>query len=201
MVKDYGYIRVSSKDQNASRQLIALSEAGIDAANFFIDYESGKDFDRKNYKKLVNVLKDGDVLYIKAIDRLGRNYDEIIEQWSYLVRKKGIDIVVLDCPILDTRVKNNGLTAKVITDIFLQLMSYVAQIERDNIKQRQFEGIQAAKASGVRFGRPEKKPPEHFQSVYKEWCEKMISGREAARQLDVTHNTFGKWAKDVKNKS
>lgn len=195
---EYGYIRVSTKDQNADRQYNALEEAGIDRKKYFIDYESGKNFDRTNYKKLVRVLKKGDVLYVKAIDRFGRNYDEIIEQWSFLVRKKGIDIVVLDCPILDTRVKTNGLTSKVITDIFLQLMSYVAQIERDNIKQRQFEGIQAAKEKGIKFGRPEKEKPENFHCVYKQWCLKTISAREAARQLSVTHNTFGKWVKEEK---
>ncbi|MEG0527433.1 MAG: recombinase family protein, partial [Longicatena sp.] len=174
---EYGYIRVSTKDQNADRQYIALQNVGVHVERCFVDYESGKNFARTNYRKLIRVLKEGDVLYVKAIDRLGRNYDEIIEQWSFLVRKKGIDIVVLDCPILDTRVKTNGLTGKVITDIFLQLMSYVAQIERDNIRQRQSEGIQAAKAKGVRFGRPEKIKPDNFHSVYEEWSKKMISKR------------------------
>lgn len=192
---EYGYIRVSSKDQNTDRQYRAMIEAGLKPENLFTDKESGKDFNRTNYKKMVKKLKAGDVFFVKAIDRLGRNYDEIIVQWSYLTRKKEVDIVVLDCPILDTRVKVNGLTGKVITDIFLQLMSYVAQIERDNIKQRQLEGIRSAKLKGVQFGRPPTKIPDNYEEVYHQWCKRIISGREAARRLDVNHNTFTKWAK------
>lgn len=198
-VEKYGYVRVSSRDQNADRQINAMLEIDIKKEKLFIDYESGKDFDRKNYKKMVKKLKAGDIVFIKAIDRLGRNYDEIIQQWSFLTRTKAIEMVVLDCPILDTRVKVNGLTAKVITDIFLQLLSYVAQIERDNIKQRQVEGIKAAKLRGVRFGRPEKVLPSDFSRVYEEWTNKIISKREAARRLDVTHNTFGKWVENHQN--
>lgn len=198
-MKELGYIRVSSKDQNPDRQYLALEEAGIQKENIFTDFESGKDFNRKNYRKLVRTLKKDDTLFIKAIDRLGRNYDEIIEQWSYLTKKKEIDIVVLDCPILDTREKANGLTGKVITDIFLQLMSYVAQIERDNIKQRQLEGILAAKAKGVKFGRPKMDIPDEFISVYDNWKKRTISCREASRQLKVNRNTFLRWAETREN--
>lgn len=198
-MKEYGYIRVSSKDQNPDRQFIALEEVGVLKENIYTDFESGKDFNRKSYKKLVKAIKKDDTLFIKAIDRLGRNYDEIIEQWSYLTKKKEIDIVVLECPILDTRTKINGLTGKVITDIFLQLMSYVAQIERDNIKQRQLEGIAAAKAKGVKFGRPRMAVPKEFPIVYDEWKKRTISCREAARRLKVNRNTFLRWV-DYKEK-
>lgn len=199
-MKEYGYIRVSSKDQNPDRQFIALEDVGIQKENIFIDFESGKDFNRKNYRKLIKTVKKDDTLFIKAIDRLGRNYDEIIEQWAYLTKKKEIDIVVLDCPILDTRTKKNGLTGRVITDIFLQLISYVAQIERDNIKQRQLEGIIAAKAKGVKFGRPKMEIPEEFSTVYYKWKTKTISCREASRRLHVNRNTFLRWVDAKENK-
>ena len=189
-------IRVSSKDQNTDRQYEAMIENGLKPKNLFIDKESGKDFNRTNYKRMVKKLKPNDVVFVKAIDRLGRNYDEIIEQWSLLTRKMDIDIVVIDCPILDTRVKTNGLTGKVITDIFLQLMSYVAQIERDNTKQRQMEGIKIAKEKGVQFGRPPMKRPENYDCVYEQWRKNIISAREAARRLDITHQTFGRWVKE-----
>lgn len=195
-MSEYGYIRVSSKDQNTDRQYEAMLDSGLKPENLFIDKESGKDFNRTNYKKMVKKLKSNDVVFVKAIDRLGRNYDEIIEQWSMLTRKLDIDIVVIDCPILDTRVKANGLTGKVITDIFLQLMSYVAQIERDNIKQRQMEGIKIAKEKGVQFGRPPKKRPENYEYIYEQWKKNIISAREAARRLDITHQTFGRWVKE-----
>ena len=197
-MSEYGYIRVSTKDQNPDRQIIAIKEAGILAKNIYIDYESGKDFNRKNYKKLMRVLRKNDTVFVKAIDRLGRNYDEVIAQWSFLTKNKEVDVVVIDCPILDTRTKSNGLTGKVITDIFLQLMSYVAQIERDNIKQRQKEGILAAKAKGVRFGRPPLEVPDTFLPVFSLWGDKVISCREAARRLNVNRNTFLRWVEKQK---
>ena len=198
-MKEYGYIRVSTKEQNTDRQFIALKDAGLDPKNFFVDHESGKDFNRKNYKRLVKVLKEGDVVFIKAVDRLGRNYDDIIEQWAFITKKKKVDIVVLDVEILDTREKVNGLTGKLITDIFIQLMSYFAQMERDESKVRQAEGISAAKLKGVKFGRPKKEKPEHFDEVYWKWKKRVISGREAARRLNIDHNTFGKWAAEKEN--
>ena len=194
-MSEYGYIRVSSKDQDTDRQYEAMLKIGLKPDQLYIDKESGKDFNRVNYQKMLKRLKPSDVVFVKAIDRLGRNYDEIIEQWSLLTRRKNIDIVVIDCPILDTRVKVNGLTAKVITDIFLQLMSYVAQIERDNTRQRQREGIRIAKKKGVQFGRPPKKRPENYEAVYQQWRRNVISAREAAKCLNITHQTFGKWAK------
>lgn len=193
-MKEFGYIRVSTKDQNIDRQYKALIDAGIRPENLYIDKESGKDFNRTNYKRMIRKIKTGDVVFVKAIDRLGRNYDEIIEQWTLLTRKKDVDIVILDCPILDTRTQTNGLTAKVITDIFLQLMSYVAQIERENTRQRQFEGIKIAQAKGVKFGRPAKKKPYNYHVVYNDWKNKRISAREAARRLNVANHTFKKWA-------
>lgn len=150
----YAYIRVSTKDQNIDRQVEAMKEAGIDKSKMFIDKQSGKDFERKNYKKMLRKLKAGDEVYIKSIDRLGRNYDEIIEQWRILTKDKDVDVSVLDFPLLDTKNKINGLTGKFIADLVLQILSYVAQIERENIRQRQAEGIRIAKEKGVKFGRP-----------------------------------------------
>lgn len=147
-MEKYGYVRVSSKDQNIDRQVVALIESGIEKKNLFFDRKSGKDFDRKEYKRLIKKLKANDELYIKSIDRLGRNYEEIIEQWHFLTKEKDIEIVVLDFPLLDTRHQVNGLTGKFIADLVLQILSYVAQIERENIKQRQAEGIQLAKEKG-----------------------------------------------------
>lgn len=158
---DYGYVRVSTKEQNELRQVLALREAGIADRNIFLDKQSGKDFERQNYKKLIRKIKSGDTLVIKSIDRLGRNYDEILEQWRIIAKEKGTAIVVLDMPLLDTR-KNKDLTGTLIADIVLQLLSYVAQTEREFIRQRQAEGIAAAKLQGVRFGRkPREKPPEY----------------------------------------
>lgn len=157
---DYGYIRVSTKEQNELRQILALREAGVKDKNIFLDKQSGKDFDRQNYKKLMRKLKSGDTLFIKSIDRLGRNYDEILEQWRMITKEKCVAIVVLDMPLLDTR-QNRDLTGTLIADIVLQLLSYVAQTEREFIRQRQAEGIAAAKLQGVKFGRkPMDRPPE-----------------------------------------
>ena len=189
---DYGYIRVSTKEQNELRQVLALREAGIADRNIFLDKQSGKDFERQNYKKLMRKIKSGDTLVIKSIDRLGRNYDEILEQWRIITKEKGAAIVVLDMPLLDTQ-KNKDLTGTLIADIVLQLLSYVAQTEREFIRQRQAEGIAAAKLQGVRFGRkPREKPPE-YGSLKELWVRGEISAREAARRLGITHRTFLSW--------
>lgn len=194
----YGYIRVSTKDQNEDRQRIALAEAGVPLRNIILDKQSGKDFNRPGYRRLCKKVKPGDILFIKSIDRLGRNYNEILDQWRYLTKEKQIAIVVLDMPLLDTR-KGKDLTGELIADIVLQLLSYVAQTEREFIRQRQAEGIAAAKARGVRFGRtPLPQPPEYPQ-VYQQWKDEGLSARKAGELLGVTHQTFLKWAKQREN--
>ena len=190
--KTYGYIRVSSRDQNEDRQRIAMQEFGLEGKNVFLDKQSGKDFDRPNYRRLLRKLKSGDTLVIKSIDRLGRNYEEILEQWKIITKERKVFIVVLDMPLLDTR-QGRDLTGTLIADIVLQLLSYVAQTEREFIHQRQMEGIAAAKARGVQFGRKPLERPENFISVKKSWSEGAVSARGAARQLGVTHRTFMKW--------
>ncbi len=192
--KIYGYARVSSKDQNIDRQLIALQEFGISFGNLYIDKQSGKDFKRPAYKKLMNMLHFNDVLVVKSIDRLGRNYNEIIEQWRIITKEKGVDIVVLDMPLLDTR-NNKDLIGSLIADIVLNLMSYFAQIEREFNHQRQAEGIAIAKTKGVKFGRKPKDKPKNYQEVYKEWLNGTISARSAAKKLGINHNTFLNWAR------
>ncbi len=189
---EYGYARVSTKEQNEQRQIIALEEFGLSRKQIFMDKQSGKDFERTNYRRLIRRLKEGDTLVVKSIDRLGRNYNEILEQWRIITKEKGAAIVVLDMPLLDTR-KNRDLTGTLIADIVLQLLSYVAQTEREFIHQRQAEGIAAAKAQGVRFGRPPLEKPESFTVVHLAWQKKEISAREAARRLGVTHKTFLRW--------
>ena len=200
MNKVYGYVRVSSKDQNEDRQLIALSEFPVPKKNIYMDKLSGKDFNRPQYKKLLNIIEEEDVLVIKSIDRLGRNYSEILDQWRYLTKNKRAYMVVLDMPLLDTR-KNHDLMGTLIADIVLQLLSYVAETERDNIRQRQAEGIEAARKRGVKFGRPVKKIPAAFYRVYNRWKNKKISGRVASRLLGVAYNTFIKWAAYMENES
>ena len=195
MNKIYGYIRVSSKDQCEERQIIALRDFGVDEENIYLDKMSGKDFNRPQYKKLVRKVKSGDVIVIKSIDRLGRNYDEIQQQWRNLTKDKAVDIVVIDMPLLDTRAKNKDLTGTFIADLVLQILSYVAQTERDNIKQRQSEGIKAAKDRGVRFGRPVKQIPDNYEIIKKQWQEKEISSREAAMILNVSQATFLNWTR------
>jgi len=189
---DYGYARVSTKEQNEQRQIVALEEFGLNRKQIFVDKQSGKDFERANYRKLVRRLKDGDTLVVKSIDRLGRNYNEILEQWRIITKEKDVAIVVLDMPLLDTR-KSRDLTGTLIADIVLQLLSYVAQTEREFIHQRQAEGIAVAKARGVRFGRPPLEKPESFPAVRLAWQKKEISAREAARRLGVSHKTFLRW--------
>lgn len=193
MKQRYGYVRVSSKDQNIDRQMAAMAAAGINKEKIYIDKLSGKDFNRPRYQKLAKKLKAGDEVYIKSIDRLGRNYDEIIEQWRYLTRVKDADIIVLDFPLLDTRNQINGITGKFIADLVLQILSYVAQVERENIHQRQMEGIKEAKNKGIRFGRPRTELPTDFHKVAKLWKSKKISKRKAARMLNISHTTFIRW--------
>lgn len=190
----YGYCRVSARDQNLERQIVAMKEFGIEEKNIFKEKQSGKDFERIQYKKVIHRLKPGDVFVVKSIDRMGRNYEEIIAQWKLITREKAVDIVVLDMPLLDTRVSKD-LTGTLISDIVLQLLSYVAQTERDYIKKRQAEGIAAAKARGVRFGAKPKKQPSNFEDIYLMWKNGEISAREAGRRLDVSHTTFVKWTK------
>ena len=188
----FGYIRVSSREQNEARQVIALREFGVDRV--FLDKQSGKDFNRPEYQALLQHLRFGDVLVIKSIDRLGRNYNEILEQWRRITKEIGADIVVLDMDLFDTR-RGRDLTGTLIADIVLRLLSYVAQTEREFIKQRQAEGIAAAKSRGVRFGPPEKERPVGFEELAEKWKRGDISAREAGRRLGVPHPTFLHWAR------
>lgn len=194
----YGYIRVSTKEQNEARQVIALKEYGVSEKATYMDKQSGKNFDRPQYRRLVKRLKKGDTMVIKSIDRLGRNYEEILEQWRIITKEKGANIVVLDMPLLDTG-QNRDLTGTLIADIVLQLLSYVAQTEREFIRKRQEEGIRAAKARGVKFGRNPMKRPENYEAVAQEWREGKTSARGAAARLGVTHRTFLNWARGEKN--
>ena len=185
----YGYVRVSSRDQNEDRQLIALREVGVSDRNIYADKQSGKDFNRPQYKKLIRKMKKDDLLYIKSIDRLGRNYDEIMQQWRVLTKEKGIDIVVLDMPLLDTR-RGKDLMGTFLSDIVLQVLSFVAENERTNIRQRQAEGIAAAKAKGIRFGRPPQQLPTNFHSVFQKWKQGEITGTAAAKECGMPLSTF-----------
>lgn len=188
----YAYIRVSSKDQNEDRQLIAMKEYGVSPKKIYMDKQSGKDFERPGYIRLMKRIKPGDTVVIKSIDRLGRNYSEILEQWRYITKEKKVSIVVLDMPILDTG-KENDLTRTLISDIVLQLLSYVAETERTFIRQRQAEGILAARQRGVRFGRPPKERTSEFYQLKEEYQNGRISARKAAKKLGITHTTFTKW--------
>ena len=190
----FGYVRVSSVEQNEDRQLIALENVGVAKRNIFIDKQSGKNFERPKYKRLVKKLKPGDLLYIQSIDRLGRNYIEIQEQWRFLTKDKGVDIVVLDMPLLDTR-SGKDLLGTFIADLVLQILSFVAQTEREHIRERQAQGIAAAKDRGVKFGRPAKELPPNFYSVLEKWQRQELSGREAARECNMPVTTFLKKAK------
>lgn len=191
----YAYIRVSSKDQNIARQVEAMLNVGIKRKQMYIDKQSGKNFARKNYQRLIRKLKSGDQVYIKSIDRLGRDYEEILEQWRYLTRTKNTELIVLDFPLLDTRNQVNGITGKFIADLVLQILSYVAQIERENTRKRQAEGIRIARENGVKFGRPLSEVPEKFEEIYQLWKDNKISKREGARRLGTNHNTFSNWIK------
>ena len=189
MGKVYGYVRVSSTDQHEDRQLLAMAERGIPKSRLYMDKQSGKDFDRPNYRALMKKLRPGDQLCITSIDRLGRNYEEIQEQWRILTREKGVDILVFDMPLLDTR-RDKDLIGTLIADIVLQVLSFVAQKERENIRQRQAEGIAAAKARGVRFGRTPAVLPDNFEAVLKMWKDNNLTDSEAARLCGMARSTF-----------
>ena len=191
----YGYMRVSSKEQNEDRQKIALTEMGVPENNIYMDKQSGKDFERTQYKRLLRKLNENSVLYIKSIDRLGRNYGELNEQWRIITKEKKADIVVIDMPLLDTRREKN-LLGTFISDVVLALLSYVAENERTNIKQRQAEGIAAAKARGVKFGRPPLPIPENFYQMHKDWPAGKITIEEAAKACNMCPKTF--YSKAVK---
>ncbi len=189
MNKIYGYVCVSSTDQNEDRQMLALAEVGVTEQNIFMDKQSGKDFERPNYKKLLRKLKNGDLLYILSIDRLGRNYNEILEQWRILTKEIGIDICVIDMPLLDTR-NGKDLMGTFIADLVLQILSFVAQSERENIRKRQAEGIAAARLKGVKFGRPEVPVPDNFGETVKLWEKGQITFDEALRRTQMKEATF-----------
>lgn len=189
MVNIYGYIRVSSRDQNEDRQMIALREVGVSDKNIYLDKQSGKDFERPMYKRLLRRLKPDDLVYVKSIDRLGRNYEEIQNQWRILTKEKKVDIVVLDMPLLDSR-RGKDLMGTFLSDIVLQVLSFVAENERLNIHQRQREGIAAAKARGVKFGRPPLPYPDNFFDVYQDWKRKKITLRQAAEACRMPVGTF-----------
>ena len=191
----YGYVRVSTKEQNEDRQIIAMHKFGVTDSHIVLDKQSGKDFERPGYQHLVRKLKTGDTLVIKSIDRLGRNYDEILEQWRLLTKVKQVTVVVLDMPLLDTR-QGRDLTGTLIADIVLQLLSYVAQNERENIRQRQAEGIAAAKARGVKLGRPSRPLPDNFRQVHRDWRNKKMTLRQAAQACAMPEGTF--YAKAVR---
>lgn len=188
-MKIYGYVRVSSTDQNEDRQILALKEVYVDEKNIYMDKQSGKDFNRPNYKRLVQKLKPGDMLYILSIDRLGRNYEEIQNQWRVLTKEIGIDICVLDMPLLDTR-NGKDLMGTFIADLVLQILSFAAQSERENIKKRQAEGIAAAKAKGVKFGRPEKEVPDDFGRIVRAWEQKRLPFEEVLNKCNMSEATF-----------
>lgn len=192
----FGYARVSTRDQNLARQLDALREFGVVEANVFADKASGKDFDRPEWARLMGELHEGDVLVVKSIDRLGRNYDDILEQWRVITKERGAAVVVLDIPLLDTRMKQHGITATFVADLVLQLLSYVAQMEREHIHQRQAEGIAAARARGVHLGRPPKLRPATYRQVRAAYLAGRITRAEAAARLEIGVSTFDKWIRE-----
>ena len=196
MTTTYGYVRVSSTDQNESRQIMAMQEYGITNSNIFIDKQSGKDFNRPSYKRLSGKLKKGDLLYIHSIDRLGRNYEEIQNQWRILTKEIGIDIVVIDMPILNVR-QSKDLMGIFIADLVLQILSFVAQNERENIRKRQLQGIAAAKARGVRFGRPKKTIPDNFYELVEQWKNGHIAIPELIKQCNISKATFYRRLKEI----
>lgn len=195
MMKTYGYIRVSATDQNEDRQIIAMENAQVPRQNVYMDKISGKDFDRPMYKKMVRKLQRNDLVYIKSIDRLGRNYKDVVEQWQYLTRVKKVDIVVLEMPLLDTR-RGKDLMGTFLSDIVLQVLSFVAENERSNIKIRQKEGIEAARKRGVKFGRPSAATPDNFPEIYEKWSKEEISAEQAAAMCGFSRTTFYKKARE-----
>ena len=194
----YGYVRVSTAQQHIDRQIEALLEMGIDRNSIYIDYESGKDFNRKNYKKLIRKLKKNDLLIIKSIDRLGRDYNMIIEEWRLITKEKEADIMVIDMPLLDTRIEGKNLVGKFISDIVLQVLSFVAQNERETMRVRQAEGIKTAKARGVKFGRPRINLPSDFELVAKQYLKKEITNKNACEILGMSRGTFFRYMKELK---
>lgn len=195
----YGYVRVSTREQNEDRQMIALNEKKVPEKNIFIDKQSGKDFERPMYQRMLKKLRQDDLIYVKSIDRLGRNYEDILEQWRILTKEKKVDIVVLDMELLDTR-KGKDLMGTFLSDIVLQVLSFVAENERKNIRQRQKEGIEAARLRGVRFGRPKHQVPDDFEQICYRWESGEIIGREAAQLCDMPLTTFYGRAKKRKEK-
>lgn len=193
----YGYARVSTKEQNEDRQLIALEAFPVPGKNIFIDKQSGKDFERPQYQRLMRKVKSGDILVVKSIDRLGRSYDEILWQWRRITKEKNVDIVILDMPLLDTRRSGKNLMGTFVADMVLQILSYVAQTERENIHQRQMEGIAAARSRGVQFGRPRKEVPEEFWRLKSAYEKKEITSRKAAGELQISQDTFLRWVKGM----
>ena len=191
----YGYVRVSTKEQCEDRQLLAPREFPVADANIYMDKLSGKDFNRPKYRNLLRKLRQGDILVVKSIDRMGRNYEEILDQWRFITKEKRADIVVLDMPLLGTRQTGKDLTGTFVADLVLQILSYVAQTERENIRQRQKEGIAAAKLRGVNFGRPRKAVPEAFWELKERWESREITSREAAKQLGIAQDTFLRWVR------
>ena len=200
MAQSYGYVRVSSIDQNEERQIVELTHRDVLSSNIFIDKQSGKSFERPQYKRLVKKLKYGDLLYILSIDRLGRNYLDIQEQWRILTKEKGIDICVLDMPLLDTR-NGKDLMGTFIADLVLQILSFVAQNERENIRKRQAQGIAVAKAKGIKFGRPEIALPDNFEKLVSEWEKKKISIEEVLKMCGISKSTFYRRLKEYRMKS
>ena len=196
----YAYARVSARDQNLDRQIAAFEEFGVERDHIFSDKKSDKDFERKGYKRLLRKLKAGDLLVIKSIDRLRRNYDRIISEWTYITNTLGADILVLDMPLLDTRAKTDTLVGRFLSDVVLQVLSFVAQNERENIKARQAEGIRIAKQKGVKFGRPARTYSEHFLSVASDFLEKRVSSREAASELGISRENFYYHVKKIKSR-
>lgn len=190
----YGYARVSTREQNEQRQMLALSQAGVLPDQIYLDRQSGKDFTRPQYQKLMRRLRVGDLLCVQSIDRLGRNYEEILEQWKYITRMKGADIVVLDMPLLDTR-RGRDLMGTFLSDIVLQVLSFVAEHERDAIRQRQAEGIAAARLRGSPLGRPRLTLPENFDDVRRRWLEQRVTLSQAARECHMSRSTFHRYAK------
>jgi DNA invertase Pin-like site-specific DNA recombinase len=195
---NYGYVRVSTKEQNEDRQLLAMSECGFKIDKIYTDKQSGKDFDRTEYKKMLKAVKRGDIIIIKSIDRLGRNYNEILEQWRKITKTKGADIAVLDMPLLDTT-KSKDLIGTLISDLVLQLLSYVAENERVNIRQRQAEGIAAAKAKGIHLGRPVKYKAEDYMEIYEKFRHKEISQKQAMKEMGVCETTYYRIVHELKN--
>ena len=194
--KIFGYIRVSTKEQNETRQITALQEQGIEQKNTFVDWQSGKDFERPAYKKMIRKLKEGDLLVVKSIDRLGRNYEEIIAQWKFLTKEKKVDVRVLDMPLLDTS-KSKDLLGTLISDLVLQLLSFVAENERENIHKRQAEGIAAGEAKGMKFGRARKKMPKTCEEFVQRWERKEISACEASTEFGISTSTFYRKVKEM----